>query len=182
MGYTFSRVGNLLVVENTDADVSLIRSAQPSYTFVEAGNLGIRIGATWVVKTPLDRIDSIDGEPPADTLAEAAAQLDAILPGNYTIPYTQLGVPSSLVATPGDAEVDLDWTNDTDAEATQIQVATDDAYTADLLQYTVADPTVTKNITGLTNDTLYYWRIRNTATNYLRSEWVEGTPFTPTAP
>lgn len=184
MAYKFSRVENLLIIEDdsTGASVPVLRTAQPCYVFVEANEIGVRVGGTWVVKATLEEITSIDGQPPAATLAECAAQFDAILPGNYTIAYTQLAAPTGLSATPGDTVATLDWTNAANADATQIQVATDDTYTTGLQEFTVADPTVTKALTGLTNGTEYFWRIRNTATNYLRSEWVEGTPFTPTAP
>ncbi|WP_394759056.1 GEVED domain-containing protein [Flavobacterium sp.] len=101
------------------------------------------------------------------------------LTGNAT---TCPAPPASVSTSSGLTSFSLSWLSSlgggSNAVSYQIQVTTDSGYTANILgsPFTVSDPTTTLNVTGLTANTTYYYRIR--ATNGCFSNYVNGIATT----
>lgn len=181
MAYTFSRTGNILIVENT-ATGEYYAVAQPSLAYKDNNMVNVRLGDTRVISAAIEEISLIDGLVPDESIEGVIVQLFPLMPGNITVATTQLDSPTALIETPGDATVDLDWTNDGDATGSQVQIATNEEFTEGLQTVTIVGTANSTTINDLVNDTEYHWRVRNTAVNFLRSEWAVGTPFTPVSP
>ena len=105
--------------------------------------------------------------------ASDASNAATATPADTTAPV----LSGTLVATAGDGEVVLDWPDATDAVGVtgyDVEYGTSTAYGS-----TIADPTTsTATITGLTNGTLYYFRVRAHDSAGNLSQWIssDATP------
>lgn len=89
--------------------------------------------------------------------------------------YLNIGNVSNLTAptltlTPGDTEMQIDWSAITNADNYVIERATDSGFTTNLTEiYNGALLTYTN--TGLTNGTTYYFRGKSQGSGYIESSW-----------
>lgn len=106
-----------------------------------------------------------------DGLTSAALELNV----NTTI----LPAPDNFVATPGDTEVALDWDEVTGADAYTLERADDAGFTTNLETVYTGTSTAIMD-TDLTNDQVYYYRVKATALYHADSAYAT-LNATPTA-
>ncbi|HLG26388.1 MAG TPA: ice-binding family protein [Paenisporosarcina sp.] len=96
---------------------------------------------------------------------------------------TDLSAPTSLVATAGDSQINLTWSSVTEATYYNVYQSLD-GLTYDLISTPATGTTTTYDVTGLTNGTLYYFKVSaaNTAAESTYSTVVSETPSVGPAP
>lgn len=100
-------------------------------------------------------------------------------PLELTVNTTILAAPANFIATPADSEVALDWDVVTGAGSYTLERADDDAFATNLTSVYTGTTTNYTDV-ELTNGTIYYYRVKATATNHADGAYAT-TNATPTA-